>query len=209
MLVAGFMLAALALGVVAATLDDRSPLASRVAKMAASSLILVVAVVGNVGGTYAVLVVVALAFSWIGDLALSFSAERSFLIGLISFAVGHVFYVIAFVVRGSLSLPWAVAGLVLMLVVGVSVLKWLEPHRPDEMRIPLIAYVAIIGAMVTFGFATHGGDADWRIPAAAVAFAASDILVARHQFVIQSPVNRIVGLPLYFFAQALFALTVV
>jgi hypothetical protein len=58
-------------------------------------------------------------------------------------------------------------------------------------------------------FATHGADPDPRIPLAAALFAASDVLVARQQFVAPAMANRIIGLPMYFAAQLLFAVSAI
>ena len=60
---------------------------SRWLKMAASSLVVVVALVAADEATaYLALVIGALCSSWIGDLSLSFDSRRAFVIGLLSFA---------------------------------------------------------------------------------------------------------------------------
>ena len=53
--------------------------------------------------------------------------------------------------------------------------------------------------------ATAAGTANARILVGAAAFAISDIFVARQRFVMEAPINRQVGLPLYFAAQLLLA----
>ena len=203
-----FVGAVLVLGLAAAILTDRSDALSRLAKMLASSIVIAVALVGAVDDTWAYFIVLGLALSWFGDLALSFAGNRAFPIGLVAFALAHVAYAGGFAVRGSLSLAGFAVGAAAMALVGGIVIRWLSPHRPPEMALPLAAYVTIIGLMVALALATHGGWSDWRIPMAAIAFAASDILVARNQFVRRRLVNRVVGLPLYFLAQAMFALVV-
>ena len=65
----------------------------------------------------------------------------------------------------------------------------------------------IISVMVATAFGTNATDPDIRIPIAAVVFAASDLFVARQRFVFSSRVNRLLGLPLYFIAQTIFATT--
>lgn len=100
----------------------------------------------------------------------------------------------------------AFAGAV-MAFVGLGVLRWLAPHRPAELAAPLVVYVVVIGVMVTTAFGTLGLEPDPRIPIGAAVFAGSDILVARQQFVRRSIANRLVGLPAYFVAQILFALS--
>jgi uncharacterized membrane protein YhhN len=191
-----------------AVVDERVPGLSRVFKMAASTAVIaLVFVLSPERSTYLVLIVVALVASWIGDLALSFDGRTPFVVGLVAFAGAHVAYIAAFFARSALdTTTLAIAGIA-MAVFAVVVIRWLSPHRPEELKIPIIVYVVIISVMVATAFATNATDPDIRIPIAAVAFAASDLFVARQRFVTSSRVNRIVGLPLYFVAQTIFATT--
>jgi uncharacterized membrane protein YhhN len=191
-----------------AVVDERNPGLSRVLKMAASTaVILLVFMLSPDYSSYLILIVMALAVSWIGDLALSFDGRTPFVVGLVSFAGAHVAYIAAFIARSALDpTTLAIAGTA-MAVFAVVVIRWLSPHRPDELRIPIIVYVVIISVMVATAFATNATEPDIRIPIAAVVFAASDLFVARQRFVTSSRVNRLVGLPLYFIAQSIFATT--
>jgi uncharacterized membrane protein YhhN len=191
-----------------AVVDERNPGLSRVFKMAASTAVIaLVFVLSPERSTYLVLIVVALVASWIGDLALSFEDRTSFVVGLVAFAGAHVAYIAAFFARSALdTTTLAIAGIA-MAVFAVVVIRWLSPHRPEELKIPIVVYVVIISVMVATAFATNATDPDIRIPIAAVAFAASDLFVARQRFVTSSRVNRLVGLPLYFVAQTIFATT--
>jgi len=198
----------LALALVAATNDEDHPVGSRIAKMAAASgVVVLLIVVAGEWNAYSKLVLCALALSWVGDLALSYSGRRPFVGGLVAFALAHVMYIAAFVATGELSLVLLVGTGFVMAAFGVAVLRWLAPHRPPELTRPLVAYVAIIGIMVATAFATLGTDPNLFIPVAAVAFAASDLFVARQRFVTRARADRMVGLPLYFTAQILFALS--
>lgn len=198
----------LALAVVAATTDEDHLAGSRVAKMAAASavVVLLVVVVGE-WNAYSLLVLCALLLSWVGDLALSYSGRRPFVVGLIAFALAHVAYIAAFVARGGLSPFLFVLTGIVMVTFGIAVIRWLAPNRPPELTAPLVAYVAIICIMVATAFSTLGTDPNLLIPIAAVAFATSDLLVARQRFVTPARRNRLIGLPLYFTAQILFALS--
>jgi uncharacterized membrane protein YhhN len=197
------------LGVVAGATGSTRPDLSRVLKMSASTLLVVTLIVGAADfDTYTVLVLVALGLSWIGDLALSFDGRSSFVAGLVSFALAHVAYIAAFGSLGQPNWPWFAVGAVVMVVVGIGVLRWLGPHRPDELAGPITAYVVIISVMVATAFGTIGSGASGVVPIAAVLFAGSDILVARNQFVAPVTVNRVIGLPMYFLAQALFVASV-
>lgn len=184
-------------------------MASRWLKMAASSLVVVIALVTTDDVTASVLfVIAALCSSWIGDLALSFDSRRAFVIGLMAFALAHVLYVMSFASLGRPNVVWFMVGAAVMAVVGMLVVRWLRPHLPDPLVVPVIGYILIIGAMVTFAFGTVGGPGASWLPGAALLFAASDIFVARNQFTSPSTMNRVVGLPLYFAAQVLFAFSV-
>jgi uncharacterized membrane protein YhhN len=191
-----------------AVIDERDPGISRAFKMVAStSVIALVFVQSPQRSAYLILIVVALGASWIGDLALSFDGRTSFMVGLVAFAGAHVAYIAAFLSRGALdTTTLAIAGTA-MAVFAVVVIQWLSPHRPAELRIPIIVYVVIISVMVATAFGTNATDPDIRIPIAAVVFAASDLFVARQRFVFSSRVNGLVGLPLYFIAQTIFATT--
>ena len=185
--------------------------ASLVAKVAASSCFMAVALVrplsgGAQGGGWAAAILAGLALGMVGDVALALPGRRAFLAGLVAFLLGHVAYVVAFVgaaPAGAWGTPIQLAPLA---VSGVA-LAWLWPHV-GAMRGAVIAYVVVITAMVVAALGAIGA-----LPAAtgravligAVLFYASDLFVARHRFVAPGLVNRAVGLPLYYAGQLLIA----
>jgi uncharacterized membrane protein YhhN len=136
-------------------------------------------------------ILIGLVLGAIGDLALLF--ERGFLPGLVAFLLGHLAYVVAFPPTAPLWIgPPALAGVV--------ALAWLWPHL-GKLRVPVIAYVGAIVAMVAGALAT-----DNRILwVGALAFFASDLSVARDKFVERSWMNRVWGLPAYYGGQLLIA----
>lgn len=176
-------------------------------KMIASTGFIVVALsVGALSDPYGRIVLVALVLSWIGDLLLTFASRRAFLGGLVSFLLGHVAYSIAF---GTLGVDPVAGGIAAMVVavIAVFVWRWLAPHVGD-MAAPVIAYVMVISVMVVLAFGSFGDGATWLIPIGATLFFVSDLFVARNQFVAPGTVNRVWGLPLYYLAQVLLALSV-
>ena len=198
----------LASAIASALLDVARPRLARLFKMLASTAVIwLVFVLSPEPSMYLVMIIVALSASWVGDLALSYDGRTPFVIGLVAFAGAHVAYIAAFFVRSSLNNMTLVIAGTAMAVFAVAVIRWLEPHRPAELKIPIIVYVVIISVMVATAFATNATLPDIRIPIAAVTFAASDLFVARQRFVRQAGVNRIVGLPMYFIAQTIFATT--
>lgn len=148
-----------------------------------------------------------LILSWFGDVFLLWRKRQIFLAGLVSFLLGHVAYCGAFAVRG-LEATWVVAALVAVAVSAWGVGRWLLPKVEPSMKRPVIAYIVVISAMVTFAFGTAGAALELLIPLGALAFYFSDLAVARDRFVQRSFVNRAWGLPTYYAAQVILAMTV-
>ena len=94
----------------------------------------------------------------------------------------------------------------------VAIFRWLQPHLGD-MRKPVFGYIVVITLMV-IGAATVVGDPRFAICgralvlSGAVSFYLSDIFVARQKFISTQPVNRVIGLPLYYLGQFLLALSI-
>jgi uncharacterized membrane protein YhhN len=176
-------------------------------KMLASTGFIAVALsVGALSDPYGQIVLVALVLSWIGDLLLTFASRGAFLGGLVAFLFGHVAYSVAF---GTLGVDPVVGGIstVTIAIIAVFIWRWLAPHVGD-MAAPVAAYIVVISVMVVLAFGSYGEGATWLIPVGATLFFASDLFVARNQFVASDTVNRVWGLPLYYFAQVLLALSV-
>jgi uncharacterized membrane protein YhhN len=195
---------------VAATLSGaaahRSPGASATFKMLAATAYLIFAVqVGALQTTYGHWVLAGLVASWFGDLLLIPDGnDKAFVAGLASFLAAHLLYAVAFVQRQPSPITGSIAAVVL-LIVATIVLRWLtDAGLQGRMRDAVIAYLAAITAMVALGVATGSAI----VAAGAIAFAVSDILVARERFVTRSVWNRRVGQPLYFLAQLLLGLSI-
>jgi len=185
--------------------EPRSRRRARAAKMVAASGFIVLALsVGALDSTYGTIILVGLALSWIGDLLLTYSSQRAFLFGLVSFLFGHLAYVIAFAARGVDGIGAGI-GAIATIVTAAVVVPWVLPHVTTEMRVPVLAYITVISVMVVAATATTGYDTDWRIIVGAALFYASDVFVARDRFIAPGVVNRWIGLPLYFGGQLLLA----
>ncbi|WP_442812401.1 lysoplasmalogenase [Streptomyces sp. NBC_01210] len=86
--------------------------------------------------------VAALLLGWVGDVFLLGDADWAFLVGMGSFAAGHVCYLVLFR-RTHTSTPLAaVYGTAL---VGTVALLW--PDLPAELRIPVAGYSLLLTAM--------------------------------------------------------------
>jgi uncharacterized membrane protein YhhN len=141
-----------------------------------------------------------------GDVLLIPTRDSTFLAGLASFLAGHLLYGIAF-----LQLPRQPGafflGLVPVLLLAVLSLRWLRPHLPRPMRLPVLAYIAVICGMLLLANGTWGGAAGGLIVLGAWGFAISDLAVARNRFVAPGMANRYWGIPLYYAAQLILANT--
>ena len=99
------------------------------------------------------LLVAGLVFCALGDFWLSRDGERAFLIGLISFVVGHICYILLFFNTSAapfflLEMPWVIAVGVLMMIGGfMGRVLW---PATGALRGPVMAYIAII---ITMGIA--------------------------------------------------------
>lgn len=164
--------------------------------------------VGALGTPVGQALFAALVLSFIGDILLIPADKRIFLGGLGSFLLGHVGFAVAFVMRG---VSWSAVGAAAVAILPVAVLvgRWLLPHVERAMKVPVLAYMSVISAMVALSFGTAFRDGAaalaWTWPAAAVMFFVSDLSVARDRFVAPGFDNRVWGLPLYYGAQVWFA----
>lgn len=149
----------------------------------------------------------ALVLSFAGDVLLIPTARASFLAGLVAFLLGHLAFAAAFGVRGLDAAGVALAALAVAPAAALA-LRWLWPHVEPPLRGPVLAYVAVISAMVLAAAGTVAAAPRPTLLAGAVAFYVSDLAVARQRFVARTFWNKSWGLPLYYGAQLLLASTV-
>jgi len=162
----------------------------------------------KVFSTYQVLLLAALVFCLAGDGFLALPQRTMFLLGLISFLVGHGFYAGAFLAVGSAG-AWTLGGALVFCGLSAGVYRWLSPHL-GRMRGPVSVYVLVITAMVAcacsvFERASLPWEARMMVLAGAVLFYVSDLFVARDRFLKKEFLNRAAGLPTYYGAQFLLA----
>lgn len=177
-------------------------------KIIASTAFVVLALqFGATTSDYGRWILAALALSWVGDVLLLSPKERLFLPGIGSFLLAHVAYALAFAQQplggAALALGCAALG-----VPGLAVLAWLWPHLTGSFRVAVAAYVVAIVVMGALAIAVDAAAGSGWVAGGALAFAISDVSVARDRFVTRAFVNRAWGLPLYYAAQLVLAATV-
>lgn len=157
------------------------------------------------------LMLIGLIFCMAGDICLIFPQKTMFLMGLVVFLLGHIWYTIAFFATAAIhQLTWL--GSVVVLIISAVVFFQLRPQL-GSMKLPVLWYVIFISLMIC-GAWTVLGDADLSrsgrimVFAGAVSFYISDLFVARQRFIKKAYLNRLVGLPLYYLGQFLLAFSI-
>ena len=132
-------------------------------------------------------ILLALLFSCGGDVLLIFQEKQSvfFLLGLSSFLLAHIFYIVFFhkvrmreAVKGN---PWM---LLIVVIYYAALISWLSPYL-GEMKLPVRIYGLVISFM--FMLAMHmlflrNKMAGKRMMAGALLFVISDSLLAINKF---------------------------
>ncbi|MDR2110569.1 MAG: lysoplasmalogenase [Spirochaetaceae bacterium] len=92
-------------------------------------------------------VILGAVFGWAGDILLiRISRLRYFRLGLASFLLGHLCYILSMLyLAGSFHLPGLVVSAIAALPLGILTLRWVKPNR--DMRIPVILYGIILELM--------------------------------------------------------------
>jgi uncharacterized membrane protein YhhN len=171
----------LAVGNWVAVAGERKPLeyVCKPGKLAA--LLGVALVVDPTHGDTRAWFVVALALSLAGDVFLMLPSDR-FVAGLTAFLLAHVAYVIGLTRHGGSAGAVLVAAIPVVIVAGALGARFLRAARAaghQELVGPLVAYMAVIAAMVTCALAAGIVLA----AVGAVLFMASDALIAETRFV--------------------------
>jgi uncharacterized membrane protein YhhN len=141
-------------------------------------------------GRFSRYILIALFFSWLGDIFLMFQGEQFFIIGLGSFLLSHVFYSLSFwessryADRNSVlrRFPWLTIPFLLF---GIGMYAYLFASLGD-LKIPVLVYTSVIAlmAMIAFNRLGRSDDLSFRlIFGGAVLFMISDASLAINLFV--------------------------
>lgn len=129
----------------------------------------------------------ALLLGTLGDIFLSRTAERNFLLGLGAFLVGHIFYIVLLAglsggITPFVTAPWRIIAALCLIAVAVAVTRRLLPHL-GPLRVPVWIYVFVILCM---GLVALTLPAVWPFVLAilgAILFIASDAILGFELFV--------------------------
>lgn len=149
---------------------------------------------------------VALVLCFAGDILLIPREARVFRASILTFLLGHLAFVAAFLAYG-VAWGWVVIALVPLVAAAALIARWILPRVQAALKEAVLAYMVVITAMVAAAAGAVAAGGPVLLLPAAIAFWANDILVARDRFVQRSWLNRLYGLPMYYGAMVVFALT--
>jgi len=142
------------------------------------------------------ILLLALTFSWIGDILLIFTNNNQwfFITGLLAFLTAHIFYIVLFSKLGT-SKPYKKnplfwIGIILIIFYLKSILEMLLPTL-GPLKIPVSFYAFTISVMFGFawrGFISWNNNSRFYILFGAIAFIASDSFLAINKF--HEPINN-------------------
>lgn len=149
-----------------------------------------------------------LLMSAVGDVFLMFSGDACFIAGLGAFLLAHLAYWSAFRLRLVAGRRGPIWPWLAYAAVALAMLATLWPHLPTAMRIPVVAYVAVLVAMAstaTVAWRRGCGPAAGFAALGGLCFVVSDATLAFDRFVAPLPASTVVVLASYWLAQALIA----
>lgn len=178
--------------------------------LAAFGFVILALQFGALETVYGKYILAALMACAVGDvLLLSRKSEKLFMGGMAAFALGHIIYSFGFLAYGfsanDMTGRYTAFGtsifLVVMCLLGAV---YIIPKVKRGMRVSVIIYSVIITTMSFLGALTN----NIVIILAALSFAVSDFFVGMDRFIDPKKHWALLITPLYFGAQALFALSV-
>ena len=133
-------------------------------------------------------ILLALLFSWIGDISLMFTGRDPvfFMMGLAAFLVAHVFYIVFFnriKKREGIKPKWWL--LIMVVFYYISLLTLLLPSLEEEMKIPVPIYGLVISFMLLLALHMPYGvhkTAGKLMAIGALLFVISDSILAIDRF---------------------------
>ena len=154
----------------------------------------------------------ALILGWIGDvLLIKIEKKAHFMMGLASFLLGHICYIITFAlilgfsgsIAGGINIPSLAIFIPPTVVLAMVVFRLIKPTK--EMRVPVIAYMIVLVAMSLFGFQVFlrsPGVAGLLILSGSFNFMVSDSILAYYTFRKLKLTGAVLIMVYYILAQA-------
>jgi uncharacterized membrane protein YhhN len=152
------------------------------------------------------LLVVALVFSWLGDMALMQDAEMYFMLGLGAFLIAQITYTYTFL-KSTFERPeFRLMPLLPILTFTIFLLAYLLPALPSGLQIPVAVYALCLTMMACMARLRAGITSEnsyqWAMMGALL-FVVSDSAIAIDKFYRPIPYDSVVIMSTYIVAQLL------
>jgi alkenylglycerophosphocholine/alkenylglycerophosphoethanolamine hydrolase len=160
---------------------------------------------GKSARAYKTLIVIGLVFGIAGDAFLLVPGDTSFMFGLASFLIGHLFYIVALLPRVRYSLLGLLASLPIAAYLVFMIMKLHDGIMADGSQsglwIPVLVYVLVIGTMFEVAILSRNMHA----AIGSLFFVVSDSILAWNKFIGEVTMSGILIMATYFAAQLLLA----
>ena len=201
-----FLLIAIGLTAISAiVLESLAPLwAYGIAKGLATVLVILLASSSKQISSLGARVVTALFFCLLGDIALLW--DELFLVGLAFFLVAHLLLIRA--LKARFGFKFKVIGILISLSMAGVVISYMWPNVDAFLRIPIIAYVLVIGTMSSLALSIalkKRSKIRTQIGLGGLLFMLSDALLGINGFVNPIPLSGLLILGTYYGAISLLA----
>ena len=142
----------------------------------------------------------------IGDIVITLDGEWFFLLAILAFLIGHLFYLAAFWLykRPFSTIPsLQKAGIIGIILFAVIVSILLLPALDGVMKTAVPIYILVITSLAVVSWL--GDFQSWWIRIGVVSYMVSDSILAYNAFVAPVPFEGLITWPTYYFAQLLIA----
>lgn len=150
----------------------------------------------------------ALAFCWAGDVLLLFANMDGifFILGLVAFLIGHLFYILLFIemIKSSGKKVRLNAPFLILILLYLLAFYWLMSPRLGAMLVPVMVYAIVISSMLYCAFILRSvipKATAFFILSGAIAFVVSDSILAVNKFYTPLPLSGFLIMITYIYAQ--------
>ncbi|NOR18539.1 MAG: hypothetical protein GQ538_00445 [Xanthomonadales bacterium] len=150
-----------------------------------------------------VLVMLALVFSWLGDVLLL--SDDLFMAGLAAFLIAHIFYISAYHKTGAASGELRPLDIIKLVVLGAILVSILFPHL-GGLLIPVLVYATVLLGMALWAHKRRGATSATSfmlVSIGAILFVISDSVIAVNKFAFEVPGERLLVMSTYITSQYL------
>ena len=190
-----------ALAVLIALLFDLQPLYLATKPLLMITLLLYFISASKAYPAWRIYVVIALVFSWAGDVFLM--TGNGFIAGLVAFLVAHVFNIVAYHKTGAANGELKPLDIIKFVLYG-SILFWVIYPGLGDMLIPVLVYALVLLVMGVWAHKRRGSTNTTSfimVSTGAILFALSDGMIAVNKFAFEMPAQHILIMSTYIVAQ--------